>query len=75
LKDLALEEVGIFCGHLVNVPAFWYMLWSFATFVVVWFIFPHFGMLYREKSGNPASRTVTRDRILKQFYFRPGGVV
>jgi hypothetical protein len=31
---------GIFNGHLVN-------------FVVLWYIFHHFGMLCREKSGNP----------------------
>jgi hypothetical protein len=35
-----MEEVGIFCGHLVN-------------FMVIWDIFPRFGMLYQEKSGNP----------------------
>jgi hypothetical protein len=27
---------------------FWYILWS------VWNIFSHFGLLYQEKSGNPA---------------------
>jgi hypothetical protein len=34
--------VGICCGQLVY-------------FKVVWYIFPHFGMLYHEKSGNPGS--------------------
>jgi hypothetical protein len=28
--------------------ATWYILWSF------WYIFPRFGILYQEKSGNPA---------------------
>jgi hypothetical protein len=40
LKGLATEEVGIFCGPL-------------GYFLVVWYIFPPFGMLYQEKSGNP----------------------
>jgi hypothetical protein len=36
------RPTGIFYGHLVH-------------FVVIWYIFTRFGMLYREKSGNPAS--------------------
>jgi hypothetical protein len=36
-----LEPVGIFYGNLV-------------LYVVIWFIFPRFGMLYKEKSGIPA---------------------
>jgi hypothetical protein len=36
-----LRTFDIFYGHLVN-------------FVVIWYIFPHFGILYQEKSGNPA---------------------
>jgi hypothetical protein len=35
-----MEDVGIFNGHLVH-------------FVVIWYIFPRLGILYREKSGNP----------------------
>jgi hypothetical protein len=35
--------LGIFCGHLVY-------------FMVIWYIFPRFGMLYQEKSGNTAYR-------------------
>jgi hypothetical protein len=34
---------GLFYGHLVH-------------FVVIWYIFPRFGISYREKSGNPAYR-------------------
>jgi hypothetical protein len=41
---LAMENEGIFHGHLVFV---WYILWSFG-------IFPRFGVLYHEKSGNPS---------------------
>jgi hypothetical protein len=35
-----LRTNDIFYGHLVH-------------FVVIWYIFTRFGMLYREKSGNP----------------------
>jgi hypothetical protein len=33
------------------------ILWPFGVgmyFIVIWYIFPVFGMLYQEKSGNPA---------------------
>jgi hypothetical protein len=40
-EDLAMEDVGIFYGHLV-----------YST--VIWYISPRFGMLHQEKSGNPA---------------------
>jgi hypothetical protein len=35
-----LRPNGIFYGHLVHL-------------VVIWYIFPRFGMLHREKSGSP----------------------
>jgi hypothetical protein len=38
-----LRPVSKFYGHLVH-------------FLVTGYIFPRFGMLYQEKSGNPASR-------------------
>jgi hypothetical protein len=38
--------IGNFYGHLVH-------------FVVIWDIFSRFGMLHKEKSGNPASYEVS----------------
>jgi hypothetical protein len=35
-----LQPVGILSGHLID-------------FTVVWYVFPRFGMLHQEKSGNP----------------------
>jgi hypothetical protein len=35
-------------GHLVCI-------WPFGSFVIIWCIFPRFGTLYLEKSGNPAA--------------------
>jgi hypothetical protein len=37
-----MEDVGIFYGHLIY-------------FLVIWYIFPRFGTLCKEKSGNPGS--------------------
>jgi hypothetical protein len=33
--------------------AIWYTLWPFGTLVVIWYIFPSFGILYQEIFGNP----------------------
>jgi hypothetical protein len=33
-----------------------YISWPFAKLVVFWYIFPHFGLLFKEKSGNPAQK-------------------
>jgi hypothetical protein len=47
LEDLAMEDVGIFMAILL-------IFWPNGTFngnlvhvVVIWYILPHFGMLYR----------------------------
>jgi hypothetical protein len=39
-----LQPFGIFCGNVVY-------------FMVIWYTFPHFGMLSQEKSGNPGAVT------------------
>jgi hypothetical protein len=31
----------------------WNILWPFGNVVVIWYIFPRFGILCQEKSGNP----------------------
>jgi hypothetical protein len=45
LEGLAIEDVGIFCGHLVYFVAIWYILWPFGIFygylvyfMVIWYI-------------------------------------
>jgi hypothetical protein len=43
-----MEDVGIFCGHLEK-------------FLVIWYIFSRFGILYQEKSGNPALQSNKTD--------------
>jgi hypothetical protein len=48
-----MENVGIFYVHLVYITAIEIFYVNLVCFVVVWYIFPHFGMLYQEKSGSP----------------------
>jgi hypothetical protein len=47
LLGIFYGHVGIFYGH---VGIFYGNL---GIFVVIWYIFPRFGTLYQEKSGNP----------------------
>jgi hypothetical protein len=39
---------------LESITAIWYILWSFGNLVPLWYIFPRFGKVCQEKSGNPA---------------------
>jgi hypothetical protein len=49
-----MDDVGIFCGHVVNFTAIWYISWPFGIFPPPFrYIFPRFGILHQEKSGNP----------------------
>jgi hypothetical protein len=52
---LEIENLGIFYEHLVYFTVIGSILWPFGIFVVIWYIFPRFGMLYQEKSANPAT--------------------
>jgi hypothetical protein len=46
LEGLAMEDVGIFLGHLVYFTALWFLLYG--HFVVIWYVFTRFGMLCKE---------------------------
>jgi hypothetical protein len=52
LEGLKMEKVGKFCGHFEYLTVIWYILWPLGNFVVIWYIFPRFGILCQEKSGN-----------------------
>jgi hypothetical protein len=49
-----VKKVVIFYGHLERVAAIWYISRPFDNLVEIWCIFPRFGTLNKEKSGNPA---------------------
>jgi hypothetical protein len=53
LESLAIEDVGIFYGHLVHFKVFCYILWTFGIVRGSLAYFSRFGILYEEKSGNP----------------------
>jgi hypothetical protein len=53
-QGLETENIGLFCGHLFCFVANCSISSPFGIFLVVWDTFPRFGMLYHEKSGNPA---------------------
>jgi hypothetical protein len=48
LDGLAMEDVGIFCGHLVSFTAIWYILKPFGLFYGYLLYFSGFGMLHQE---------------------------
>jgi hypothetical protein len=55
-----LQTFGIFCDHLVH-------------FVFIWYIFSGFGIMYQEKSGNPAVEPTNQSsfepNVSKPFFF------
>jgi hypothetical protein len=58
------EDVGNFFNPLVYFTAISYILWPFLYFVVIMVRFSRFGMLYQEKSGNPAIRQRSQRLLL-----------
>jgi hypothetical protein len=60
LEGLAMEDVGIFYGHLVNSQVIWYFLWPFGIFyghlvnsqviwdifMAIWYILGPFGIFF-----------------------------
>jgi hypothetical protein len=53
-----LLPFGIFCVHLVCFVAIWYILWPIHWYILGFlYTFSRFGMLYKEKSGNPGADT------------------
>jgi hypothetical protein len=71
LEGLAMKDAGIFYGHLVYFATILYILWPFVVFCNYLVSFSHFGMLYQDKSGNPAVRMfVSRERPMSWHDFR-----
>jgi hypothetical protein len=57
LEGLAMEDVGIFYGHLAHFTVFCYILWTFDIVRGNSVYFSRFGILHQEKSGNPGPGT------------------
>jgi hypothetical protein len=54
LEDLGMENVVIYSAHLEYFMIIRYILWNLGNFIAILVFFPRFGILYQEKSGNPA---------------------
>jgi hypothetical protein len=52
-----MEDIGVFYGLLVYFTAVRYILWPFGITSGNLEYFSRFGILYQDKSGNPASLT------------------
>jgi hypothetical protein len=50
---LGMENLGIFYGHFGTLKSIWRILPQLVYYVVIWYIFSHFGVIEQEKSGNP----------------------
>jgi hypothetical protein len=48
-----MENVGTLYGHLEYFTAIWSILLPIGNIVVIWYVFPRFGILCQENSGNP----------------------
>jgi hypothetical protein len=59
LVGLRMENVGIFYGNFEYYTANWYILRPLGNGVFIWYIFPRFGILCQEKSGNPDANSLT----------------
>jgi hypothetical protein len=62
LEGLAMED-DVFMGILSNLRPNGIFYAHFIHFVVIWYIFPRFGMLYREKFGNPGRWSVSHCKL------------
>jgi hypothetical protein len=58
LEGFIMEHAGIFYAHSEHFTVIWYILWPFGNVVLIWYIFPRFGILCQEKSGNPGSDAI-----------------
>jgi hypothetical protein len=54
LEGLQIENDGIFYEHLVHFMVFCYILWSWGIVRGNLVNISRFGILFQEKSGNPA---------------------
>jgi hypothetical protein len=52
-----MENAGIFFGHLECFTVIWHIVLPFGNVVVIWYIFPRFGILCQEKSDNTGLNT------------------
>jgi hypothetical protein len=47
-----LQPFQIYYDHFKYITTIWYNLWHFGNLEAIWYIFPRFGIMCPEKSGN-----------------------
>jgi hypothetical protein len=52
-----MEKFALFYSHLEYITTIWYIIWSIENLMSIWYIFPCFGILCQEKSGNLGRET------------------
>jgi hypothetical protein len=70
-----MENDLIYSDRLENFTPIGYVLWAFGNFVVLWYIFPRFGILYQENSGNPERGSAAFAEQLGDEFSRLQGVI
>jgi hypothetical protein len=50
-----MEDVGILYGHWPILQQIVIVYANLVHFMAIWYTCPHFGMLHRDKPGNPAA--------------------
>jgi hypothetical protein len=60
LEGLEKKKVGILFGHMKFIMDIWYISLLFGNLVAIGYIFPHFGTLRQDKSGNPVHLILCR---------------
>jgi hypothetical protein len=70
LEGLAIEDVGIFYEHLVHFTVFCHILWTFGIVHGNLVYFSCFGVLCKEKSGNPAQNCKISSNNYDMLFFK-----
>jgi hypothetical protein len=65
LRALSLENVGIFYGHLEYLSDIWKFNDHLVRFVLIWYIYPNFGIMYQE---NLATLSTTRNSVVRHKF-------
>jgi hypothetical protein len=62
LEGLAIEDIGALYGHFGLF--YRHLAYIFGGFHGLKYIFPRFGMLHQEKSGNPVRKSIKKLRLV-----------
>jgi hypothetical protein len=67
MEDVRIPIPYMDIWSIVRLFGIFYVHWE--NFVVIWYIFPRFGILYQEKFGNPVSESERRRVIFQAVMY------